>query len=168
MTRSLRELSRPRPIAYWSQGAHDGWSGLWSRRRGAPTPDEFRAQAWHGLSNRITSLYWFNLSQKSLPKFPGLIDPITRVSGCCIGLWLDGFSALHAGFALIEAVGCVFCLAGCYHPIPATTRVRRRFAMCWNRSTRKRYLTTYIFAGVVSVSARDDRSSVVPQGLIRA
>jgi hypothetical protein len=27
MTRSLRELNRPRPIAYWSQGAHHGWGG---------------------------------------------------------------------------------------------------------------------------------------------
>ena len=80
MTRSLRELSRPRPIAYWSQGAHDGWGGLFSSRRRSPTPDELRAQAWHGLSNRITSLYWFNLSLKSLVKFPDLIEPITRVN----------------------------------------------------------------------------------------
>ena len=80
MTRSLRELSRPRPIAYWSQGAHDGWGSLFSSRRRSPTPDELRAQAWHGLSNRVTSLYWFNLSLKSLVKFPDLIEPITRVN----------------------------------------------------------------------------------------
>ncbi|XZE55035.1 hypothetical protein SH139x_001021 [Planctomycetaceae bacterium SH139] len=80
MTRSLRELSRPRPIAYWSQGAHDGWGSLFSSRRRSPTPDELRAQAWHGLSNRITSLYWFNLSLKSLVKFPDLIEPISRVN----------------------------------------------------------------------------------------
>jgi hypothetical protein len=80
MTRSLRELTRPRPIAYWSQGAHDGWGGFLSPRRASPTPDELRAQAWQGLSNRVTSLYWFNLSLKSLVKFPDLIDPITRVN----------------------------------------------------------------------------------------
>ena len=80
MTRSLRELSRPRPIAYWSQGAHDGWKSRWNPRRSSPTPDELRAQAWHGLANRITSLYWFNLSLKSLVAFPDLIEPITRVN----------------------------------------------------------------------------------------
>ncbi|MFM7055670.1 MAG: hypothetical protein ACKO2P_01980 [Planctomycetota bacterium] len=80
MTRSLRELNRPRAIAYWSQGAHDGWGGFLSPRRGSPTPDELRAQAWHALASRITSLYWFNLSLPSLLKFPDLIEPITRVN----------------------------------------------------------------------------------------
>jgi hypothetical protein len=79
MTRSLREQSRPVTIAYWSQGAHDGWGGVLSPRRSSPTPDELRSQAWHGLGNGIASLYWFNLSVKSLVKFPDLIDPIGRV-----------------------------------------------------------------------------------------
>ena len=77
LTRSLRELNRPKPIAYWSQGAHDGW-GLRGGRRGSPTPDELRSQAYHALAQRITSLYWFNLSLPSLVKFPDLIEPITR------------------------------------------------------------------------------------------
>lgn len=80
MTRSLRELSRPRPIAYWSQGAHHGWGSRWNPRRGSPNAQELRSQAWHGLSNCVTSLYWFNLSIKSLAKFPDLIEPITRVN----------------------------------------------------------------------------------------
>jgi hypothetical protein len=79
MTRSLRELNRPRPIAYWSQGAHHDWQGYGGRRRGSPTPDELRLQAYHALSSRITSLYWFNLSLRSLVAFPDLIEPITRV-----------------------------------------------------------------------------------------
>ncbi|MBL9135099.1 MAG: hypothetical protein JNK85_04490 [Verrucomicrobiales bacterium] len=79
MTRSLRELNRPRPIAYWSQGAHHDWNGYGGRKRGSPTPDELRLQAYHALASRITSLYWFNLSLKSLLAFPDLIDPITRV-----------------------------------------------------------------------------------------
>jgi len=80
MTRSLRELNRPRPIAYWSQGAHAGWGQSGGRRRTSPTPDELRAQAYHGLASRITSLYWFNLSLQSLVKFRDLIEPITRVN----------------------------------------------------------------------------------------
>jgi hypothetical protein len=79
MTRSLRMQSRPATIAYWSQGAHDGWGGVLSPRRGSPTPDELRSQAWHGLGNGIASLYWFNLSVKSLVKYPDLIGPIARV-----------------------------------------------------------------------------------------
>jgi hypothetical protein len=79
MTRSLRELNRPRPIAYWSQGAHHDWNGYGGRKRGSPTPDELRLQAYHALSSRITSLYWFNLSLRSLVTFPDLIEPITRV-----------------------------------------------------------------------------------------
>ena len=79
MTRSLRELNHPRPIAYWSQGAHAGWDRYGGRIRTSPTPDELRLQAYHALASRITSIYWFNLSLKSLVKFPDLIEPITRV-----------------------------------------------------------------------------------------
>jgi len=56
MTRSLRELNRPRPIAYWSQGAHNGWDSYGGRKRTSPTADELRAQAYHALASRITSL----------------------------------------------------------------------------------------------------------------
>ena len=79
MTRSLRELNRPASIAYWSQGAHDGWGHYGGRQRTSPTPEELRAQAYHGLASRITSLYWFNLSLKSILKFPDLIEPIRMV-----------------------------------------------------------------------------------------
>lgn len=78
MSRSLRELNRPRPTAYWSQGPHDNWNG-YGRKRGSPTPDELRLQAYHALSSRITSLYWFNLTVSSLTKFPDLIEPMTRI-----------------------------------------------------------------------------------------
>jgi hypothetical protein len=80
MTRSLRDLNRPRPIAYWSQGAHYDWGRYGGRQRTSPTPDELRAQACHALAHRITSLYWFNLSLQSLLKFRDLIEPITRVN----------------------------------------------------------------------------------------
>lgn len=79
MTRSLRELNRPAPIAYWSQGAHHGWGHYGGRERTSPTPNELRAQAYHALAARITSLYWFNLSLKSILKFPDLIGPITII-----------------------------------------------------------------------------------------
>jgi hypothetical protein len=79
MTRSLRDLNRPAPIACWSQGAHAGWDRMGGRQRTSPTPDELRLQACHALAQRVTSLYWFNLSLQSLLKFPDLIEPITRV-----------------------------------------------------------------------------------------
>ena len=58
MTRSLRDLNRPAPVAYWSQGAHYDWEVYGGRKRTSPTPDELRAQAYHALAHRITSLYW--------------------------------------------------------------------------------------------------------------
>lgn len=78
MSRSLRELNRPRPTAYWSQGPHHDWKG-YGRKRSSPTPDELRLQAYHALASRITSLYWFNLSLRSLVTFPDLIEPMTRI-----------------------------------------------------------------------------------------
>ena len=82
MSRSLRELNRPMPVAFWAQGPHDGWGGGFrrtGRSRRSPTPDELRSQAIHGLSARITSLYWFNLSLKSLMKFPDTWEPLQRI-----------------------------------------------------------------------------------------
>jgi hypothetical protein len=82
MSRNLRELSRPAPVAYWSQGPHDGWGGglfRGGRKRRSPTPDELRSQAMHALAARITSLYWFNLSLKSLLKFPDTWEPMQRL-----------------------------------------------------------------------------------------
>jgi hypothetical protein len=82
MCRSLRDLSRPVPCAYWSQGPHDGWGVGFlggGRARRSPTPEELRSQAMHALSTRITSLYWFNLSLKSLLKFPDTWEPMQRI-----------------------------------------------------------------------------------------
>jgi hypothetical protein len=80
LCRSLRELSRPAPIAAWSQGPYYGWDILEGRRRTSPTPDELRLQAYHALSSRITSLYWYNLSPRSLVQYRDTIEEITRVN----------------------------------------------------------------------------------------
>ena len=79
MCRALREMSRPKPIAYWSQGPHFGWNEIGERKRTSPTPDEIRLQAYHALSSRVTSLYWFNLSLRSLVQFRDTIEEITRI-----------------------------------------------------------------------------------------
>jgi YD repeat-containing protein len=79
MSRSLRELNRPRPCAYWSQGPHAGWEVYGGRKRTSPTPDEIRLQAYHAVSTRITSLYWFNLSLKSLVHWRDTLDELGRV-----------------------------------------------------------------------------------------
>jgi hypothetical protein len=79
MCRSLREMYRPVPTAYWSQGPHRGWEVYDGRRRTSPTPDELRLQAYHALGSRITSLYWFNLSLGSIVKFRDTLDELTRV-----------------------------------------------------------------------------------------
>lgn len=80
LTRSLRDLNRPAACAAWAQGPHDGWGSAFSpRRRRTPTPAELRAQALHALAARITSLYWFNLSQRSLAAFPDTHEALRRV-----------------------------------------------------------------------------------------
>ncbi|MFM7521036.1 MAG: phosphatidylinositol-specific phospholipase C/glycerophosphodiester phosphodiesterase family protein [Planctomycetota bacterium] len=80
LTRSLRDLNRPMACAAWAQGPHDGWKSAFSpRRRRTPTPAELRAQALHALAARITSLYWFNLSARSLAAFPDTHEALRRV-----------------------------------------------------------------------------------------
>jgi hypothetical protein len=79
MCRSLRELNRPMPCAYWSQGPHSGWEIYGGRKRTSPTPEEIRLQAYHALSTRITSLYWFNLSLESLVQWRDTLDELGRI-----------------------------------------------------------------------------------------
>ncbi len=79
MCRSLRELNRPMPCAIWSQGPHEGWGRYGGRKRTSPTPDEIRLQAYHAASTRITSLYWFNLSLKTLVKWRDTLDEVGRI-----------------------------------------------------------------------------------------
>lgn len=79
MCRSLRELNRPLPCAIWSQGPHAGWDRYGGRSRTSPTPAEIRSQAYHALSTRITSLYWFNLSLKTLVKWRDTLDELGRI-----------------------------------------------------------------------------------------
>ena len=79
MCRSLRELNRPMPCAIWSQGPHEGWGRYGGRKRTSPTPDEIRMQAYHALSTRITSIYWFNLSLKTLVKWRDTLDEVGRI-----------------------------------------------------------------------------------------
>lgn len=98
MARSLRELNRPGPIAAWSQGAADGWDPMGGRTRTSPTPDELVVQAWHVLAARITSLYWFNLSVKSLLAYRDLIEPIMLVDREALvlePLMLEGAAGRH-------------------------------------------------------------------------
>ena len=78
MCRSLRELNRPMPCAIWSQGPHT-WSVYDQRQRTAPTPTEIRMQAYHAISTRITSLYWFSLSLKSLCAWRDTLETLVRI-----------------------------------------------------------------------------------------
>jgi hypothetical protein len=79
MCRSLRELSRPAPTAYWSQTAHRGWEVYDGRQRLSPTVDEIRLQAYHALSSRITSFYWFNPSLASQVQYRDTIAEMERI-----------------------------------------------------------------------------------------
>lgn len=64
--RTLAALSRPNPIAAWSQALSDGWFSLLRPASGNPNPLEIRIQAYEALANGAVSLYWFNLSGKNV------------------------------------------------------------------------------------------------------
>lgn len=79
MTRTLGDLSRPAPIAVWSQNAHEGWDSYAGRQRQSPTVDEIRIQAYEALANGVTALYWYSLQSWSTLKFRDTITETTRI-----------------------------------------------------------------------------------------
>lgn len=79
MTRTLRALNRPAPIAAWSQNAHEGWQDQISRKRRSPTPDEILIQAHQALGNGITSLYWYSLQSWSPLRYRDTLGVTTRI-----------------------------------------------------------------------------------------
>ena len=74
MSRSLRELNRPRPTAYWSQGPHHDWSGYGGRKRGSPTR---RRTATAGLSCARQPDH-FALLVQSQPAVSGVLSGLDR------------------------------------------------------------------------------------------
>ncbi len=79
LTRTIRELSRPMSIACWAQGPYYGWEVLDGRKRTAPTADELRVLAYHALSSHVMSLYWHNLSLRSLVQFRDTLNEMGRI-----------------------------------------------------------------------------------------
>lgn len=79
MTRTLRAMSRPAPIAAWSQNVHEGWGSVGGRTRRSPTPDEIRVQAYEALAGGATSLYWYSLQSWALLAFRDAIGETTRI-----------------------------------------------------------------------------------------
>jgi hypothetical protein len=80
MTRVLREVSVPRPVAAWSQSAHYNWrSGMGGRKRLDPTPGEMAMQAWQAVANGAQSLYWYSLESYSALRSPDLLIPAMEI-----------------------------------------------------------------------------------------
>jgi len=79
MTRTLRAISRPLPIALWSQSIHDGGEGELHRKRKVPNPDEILMQAYQGLANGVMGLYWYSLQSWSVLKYRDTLDITTRI-----------------------------------------------------------------------------------------
>ena len=79
MTRTLNALSRPAPIAAWSQHTHEGWYGNSWRKRESPTPDEILIQAYEALANGAKGLYWYSIQSWSLLKDRDTIGVTTRI-----------------------------------------------------------------------------------------
>jgi len=79
MTRTLKAISRPLPIALWSQHIHEGGEGELYRKRKVPTPDEILLQAYQGLANGVMGLYWYSLQSWSVLKYRDVLDITTRI-----------------------------------------------------------------------------------------
>lgn len=79
MTRTLRALSAPAPIAAWSQNVHGGWGPSGGRERCSPTADEIRLQAYEAMSNGAGGLYWYSLESWSLLGFRETIEETTHI-----------------------------------------------------------------------------------------
>jgi hypothetical protein len=64
--RTLQSISRPSPVAAWTQGVAGGWFSVF--RIAAPNPNnlEIRIQAHQTIANGAKSLYWFNISGNNM------------------------------------------------------------------------------------------------------
>ncbi len=80
MMRVLRQVSRPRPVAAWSQSAHYNWRfPMGGRSRLDPTPGEMALQAWQVIANGAQSLYWYSLESYSALRSPDLLQPTAEI-----------------------------------------------------------------------------------------
>lgn len=80
MMRVLNAVSRPRPVAAWSQSAHYNWrTPMGGRARLDPTPGEMAMQAWQAIANGAQSLYWYSLESYSALRSPDLLAPTMHI-----------------------------------------------------------------------------------------
>lgn len=79
MVRTLRVISRPLPVALWSQNVHEGWQDQFSRPRKSPTADEILVQAYQGLANGVTSFYWYSLQSDSMLTYRDTLATTARI-----------------------------------------------------------------------------------------
>lgn len=80
MMRVLNDVSRPRPVAAWSQNAHYNWrAAMGGRTRLDPTPGEMAMQAWQAVANGAQSLYWYSLESYSVLRSPDLLVPTMEI-----------------------------------------------------------------------------------------
>jgi len=63
------------------------------------------------LAIAVAMILLWRRGQWSAALLVGGLPLFGAASGRCIGMILDGFSPMHAGFAALEAIGAGFCLA---------------------------------------------------------
>lgn len=78
--RTLHLISRPNPVAAWTQGVHDNWFNIWRITAGNPNNLEMRIQAYQAVANGATSLYWFNISGDSVIKNRRRLSEIQHIN----------------------------------------------------------------------------------------
>jgi len=79
MMRTIHSLSRPKPVAIWSQNVHEGWKDQFTRTRKSPTADEIYVQAYEALANGVMSLYWYSLQSDSVITYRDTLQTTARI-----------------------------------------------------------------------------------------
>jgi len=78
--RSLHEISRPNPVAAWTQAVSGGWFSIWRISSPNPNPTEIRIQAYQKVANGSISLYWFNISGRNVIGSRYALDEIRNIN----------------------------------------------------------------------------------------
>ncbi|MBC7398533.1 MAG: hypothetical protein H7289_01215, partial [Mucilaginibacter sp.] len=78
--RTLNRISYPNPVAAWAQAMSDNWRSRYRPGGGNPNNHEMRVQAYEAIANGAASLYWFNMSGKTIVNNRPSLAEIHRIN----------------------------------------------------------------------------------------
>jgi hypothetical protein len=78
--RTLSRINYPNPVAAWTQAMADDWSSRFRKTAGNPNDLEIRIQAYEAIANGAASLYWFNMSGKTMIRNRSSLHEIQNIN----------------------------------------------------------------------------------------